>query len=105
MMLISRVRSSFRKFNRCEPLKANSNPPFSPFVKGGISSVASKPLFGKEGKGRFSPEVASNYVVKFWVTTLGRAAAMASATLLIVVLSASCDRLPGKPDEAARWKR
>ena len=28
-----------------------------------------------------------------------------AATLLIVGLSASCDRLPGKPDEAARWKR
>jgi hypothetical protein len=29
------------------------NPPESPFFKGGISSVGIKPLFGKEGKGRF----------------------------------------------------
>ena len=35
---------------------------------------------------------------------LGRLIAIASATLLIVALSASCDRLPGKPDEAARWR-
>src|SRR5947207_9870346 len=36
---------------------------------------------------------------------LGRLTVTAAATLLIVGLSASCDRLPGKPDEAARWKR
>ena len=36
---------------------------------------------------------------------LGRLIVTATATLLIVGLSASCDRLPGKPDEAARWKR
>jgi mono/diheme cytochrome c family protein len=36
---------------------------------------------------------------------LGRLIVTAAATLLIVGLSASCDRLPGKPDEAARWKR
>jgi len=36
---------------------------------------------------------------------LGRLILTAAATLLIVALSASCDRLPGKPDEAARWKR
>jgi cytochrome c oxidase cbb3-type subunit III len=28
----------------------------------------------------------------------------ASATLLLVGVVASCDRLPGKPDEAARWR-
>jgi hypothetical protein len=31
-------------------MKLNSNPPVSPFFKGGLLS---KPLFGKEGKGRF----------------------------------------------------
>src|SRR5881409_1092038 len=36
---------------------------------------------------------------------LGRLTVTAATTLLIVGLSASCDRLPGKPDEAARWKR
>src|SRR5213079_384176 len=36
---------------------------------------------------------------------LGRLIVTAAATVLIVGLSASCDRLPGKPDEAARWKR
>src|SRR5437667_8057167 len=36
---------------------------------------------------------------------LGRLIVTATATLLIVGLSASCDRLPGKPDQAARWKR
>src|SRR6266542_297242 len=36
---------------------------------------------------------------------LRRLIVTAAATLLIVGLSASCDRLPGKPDEAARWKR
>jgi len=36
---------------------------------------------------------------------LGRLIVTAAAALLIVGLSASCDRLPGKPDEAARWKR
>jgi len=30
--------------------------PLSPFFKGGIFSVALKPLFGKEGKGRFLAE-------------------------------------------------
>ena len=36
---------------------------------------------------------------------LSRLIATASATLFVFVLSASCDRLPGKPDEAARWRR
>src|ERR1700752_4131471 len=36
---------------------------------------------------------------------LGRLTVTAAAALLVVGLSASCDRLPGKPDEAARWKR
>jgi mono/diheme cytochrome c family protein len=35
---------------------------------------------------------------------LGRLIITTAATLLLVGLSASCDRLPGKPDEAARWK-
>jgi cytochrome c oxidase cbb3-type subunit 3 len=36
---------------------------------------------------------------------LGGPIVTAAAILLIVGLSTSCDRLPGKPDEAARWKR
>jgi len=35
----------------------------------------------------------------------GRLIIKTAATLFLVGLSASCDRLPGKPDEAARWKR
>jgi cytochrome c oxidase cbb3-type subunit III len=35
---------------------------------------------------------------------LGRLIITTAATLLLVGLSASCDRLPGKPDEAERWK-
>jgi cytochrome c oxidase cbb3-type subunit III len=35
---------------------------------------------------------------------LGRLIITTAATLLLVGLCASCDRLPGKPDEAARWK-
>jgi cytochrome c oxidase cbb3-type subunit 3 len=37
--------------------------------------------------------------------TLDRRMTGVGVTLLIFALSASCDRLPGKPDEAARWKR
>jgi hypothetical protein len=33
-------------------------------------SVRFKPLFGKEGKGRFFAEAGRNYVANFWVTTL-----------------------------------
>ena len=36
---------------------------------------------------------------------LGRPISTAAAALLLVGLIASCDQLPGKPDEAARWKR
>lgn len=36
---------------------------------------------------------------------LGRLIVATAATLLVVGISASCDRLPGKPDEAGRWKR
>jgi cytochrome c oxidase cbb3-type subunit 3 len=35
---------------------------------------------------------------------LGRLIIKTAATLLLVGLSASCDRLPGRPDETARWK-
>lgn len=35
---------------------------------------------------------------------LGRLIITTAASLLLVGLSASCDRLPGKPDETARWK-
>jgi hypothetical protein len=42
----------------------------SPFFKGGILSAGLKPLFGKEGKGRFFAEAGRNYVANFWVTTL-----------------------------------
>jgi len=36
---------------------------------------------------------------------LSRLIVTATATLLVLAVSASCDRLPGKPDEAARWRR
>jgi hypothetical protein len=94
MMSVSWFRNFSKKFRRCQPLKANSNPPLSPFAKRGISSVPFKPLFGKEGKGRFPATIATNSVI---VT--------AGAILLTLALNTSCDRLPGKPDEAARWKR
>ena len=35
---------------------------------------------------------------------LGRVIITTAATLLLAGLSASCDRLPGKPDQATRWK-
>ena len=70
--LVSCLRSSFKKSNRCQPLEANPNPPLSPFFKGGIFSVGFQPLFGKEGKGRFFAEADRNYVTNFWVTTLVR---------------------------------
>ena len=34
-----------------------------------------------------------------------RSLIVTAAATLLIGLSASCDRLPGKPDEAARWKR
>ena len=45
-------------------------PPESPFFKGRISSVGLKPLFGKEGKGRFLAERRRSYVANFWDRTL-----------------------------------
>jgi len=51
------LRSSFKKSKRWQQLKSNSNPPSSPFFKGGIVSVGLLPLFEKEGKGRFSDRV------------------------------------------------
>src|SRR5262249_28101654 len=68
--LVSCLRSSFKKFDRCQRLEANSNPPLSPFFKGGILSVVFIPLFQKEGKGRFFARASWNYVANFWVTTL-----------------------------------
>src|SRR5215472_8009430 len=65
-----------RKSNRCQMLEANSNPPLSPFFKGGIFSEGFRPLpstdsgqaFGKEGKGRFFAKAGRNYGMNFWVT-------------------------------------
>jgi hypothetical protein len=37
-----------------------------PFAKGGIFSVGFKPLFGKEGKGRFFAKASMSYVANFW---------------------------------------
>src|SRR5262245_65780262 len=104
-MMRGRLKDALKEFNRSKSVKANSIPPLSPFIKGGIPPLACKPLFGKEGKGRFSSEVGSNYAANFWVTGLRRITTIGTATLLLVGLSVSCDRLPGKPDEAARRKR
>jgi hypothetical protein len=49
--LVWRLRSSLKKSKRWQQLKSNSNPPLSPFFKGGIFSVRFSPLFAKEGKG------------------------------------------------------
>jgi outer membrane protein, multidrug efflux system len=65
IVLVSCLRSSLKKSNRCQPLEANSNPPLSPFFKGGIFSIGFKPLFGKEGKGRFFAEAGTNYGANF----------------------------------------
>jgi len=54
-----------------QPMAAVGSDLKSPFFKGGIFSVGLKPLFGKEGKGRFGAEAVRNYVANFWVTTLG----------------------------------
>ena len=66
-------RSSFEKFEQDVRIKLNSNPPRSPFFKGGILSKARKPLFGKEGQGRF---VSAN----FCLTMLGNLALALLAT-------------------------
>jgi hypothetical protein len=39
--------------------------PLSPFSKGDFSVQDFKPLFGKEGKGRFLAERRTNYVANF----------------------------------------
>jgi NitT/TauT family transport system substrate-binding protein len=57
-------------------MKLQLNPPRSPFFKGGILSEGLKPLFGKEGKGRF-------YSANFWATTL---ASLLILSLVIAVL-------------------
>ena len=52
-------------------LKSNSNPPVSPFFKGGFFSVDSyPPLFGKRGKGKFSEECRGSYAANFWYRIL-----------------------------------
>jgi hypothetical protein len=61
-LLVWCLRSSFKKPKQWQQLNPDSNPPLSPFFKGGIFSVGFQPLFGKacpepsrrEGKGRFS---------------------------------------------------
>ena len=88
-MLVSCFRSSFKKSNQCQPLEANSNPPLSPFFKGGIFSVSFKPLFGKEGKGRFFAEAGRNYVAKFRVTTLDKSITCTLLLALVVFLVAA----------------
>ena len=66
IVLVSCLRSSLKKSNRCQPLEANSNPPLSPFFKGGIFSVRFSPLFAKEGKGRFSNRMTLElYIANF----------------------------------------
>src|SRR5262245_13023390 len=73
------------------------NPPLSPFFKGGFFSVDLKPLFEKEGKGRFFAQASRNYLANFWVTPL--------ATLMLLILAMGCDQLPGKPTPEDRWIR
>ncbi len=70
-------RSLFEKFEQHVRIKLNSNPPRSPFFKGGILSKARKLLFGKEGQGRF---VSAN----FCLTMLGN---LALALLMLPVAS------------------
>ena len=53
-LLVWCLRSLFKKSKQWQQLNPNSNPPLSPLFKGGIFSVGFQPLFGNEGKGRFS---------------------------------------------------
>src|SRR5262249_232024 len=69
--LVSCLSSSFKGSNRFQQLEVHSNPPVSPFFKRD-SLHALKPFFGKQGKGRFFADAGRNYVVDFWVTTLGQ---------------------------------
>jgi outer membrane protein, multidrug efflux system len=57
----SRLGGSFKKSKRYRPPEANSNSPLSPFFKGEIFCGGFRPLFGKEGKGRFFKEAGKNY--------------------------------------------
>src|SRR5262245_35748397 len=51
---VSCLRNSFKNSKLCQPLKLNSNPPSSPFFKGGIFLRGiSNPSLTKRGKGRF----------------------------------------------------
>ena len=48
------------------PAAIGSNPPWSPFFqRGNFFCGRFKPLFGKEGKGRFLQERRGNYAAKF----------------------------------------
>jgi len=44
--------------------------PSVPLFQGGILSVGVKPLFEKEGKGRFFAKANRNYILNFWDRTL-----------------------------------
>src|SRR5262245_40905408 len=58
---------------RWQPLRSKSNPPSSPFFKGGVFrcgiSNPSLKKFEKEGKGRFLDGMTGNYVANFRVRT------------------------------------
>jgi len=71
-------------------MKSRSNPPLSPFCKGAILSLEIKPLFGKEGKGRFWAKRRGNYRVNFCPGTL--------AVVLIGLALAGCGAFAPRSD-------
>ena len=92
MNRFTRPMSKFlpRRSKSWHRLKSHSNPPLSPFFKGGIFSIGFKPLFGKEGKGRFCVDWRGNYAANFRERTL---------VLVLLGLSLSgCGSFSPRPD-------
>jgi uncharacterized lipoprotein YmbA len=89
--LLSRWKSSHR-------LRSRSNPPLSPFFKGGKFPIGLKPLpsinsgqaFGKEGKGRFCADWRENSAANFLERTL--------VFVLLGLSLAGCGTLSPRPN-------
>jgi hypothetical protein len=81
--LLSRWNSSHR-------LRSRSNPPLSPFFKGGKFPIGLKPIFGKEGKGRFCADWRENSAANFLERTL--------VFILVGLSLAACGSFSPRPD-------
>ena len=81
--LLRRSKSSHR-------LRSRSNSPLSPFFKRGKFSIGLKPLFGKEGKGRFCADWRENSAANFLERTL--------VFILLGLSLAGCGTFSPRPD-------